>query len=510
MKNGSSDNNDEKLINLTSSANRASIAFATDEWFATAENLLNPRPPTFVPDLFCPQGKVMDGWETRRRRTAGHDWCVIKLGGELTEEEEGSSGGSCAAPDQNACMLSHIELDTAYFTGNQAPRVSVEAMKVKRPPRRGCDSDVQAAGQDCVNDDYLYDWMPGAATRLARGEGGKGVRGTGQSPASVRRALDACRAVARRSVPNNQGGEWITVLPMTKLQPGYEESRYHHFQISEEVKSQINELGGVTHLKLNYYPDGGVARIKVYGYLRTPFVERKQSDGLDAESATHSSTLPLPTVHPHNSSDKPPPSAQPHPYPELSSEVYGGQGLACSNRHYGVPSNLLRPYLGKDMGDGWETARHPDRPARVAKDPVTGLQDTSLLDWCLLKLGCGGAAAGEGGGVSRIIVDTRHFKGNYPESVTVDGCYADPETVSDEAVGNDENGCIEWFPLLTRTSLAADAEHEFLREHGHIANGRRGVTHIRISITPDGGLSRVRVYGSPAYKVVMNVPLSNL
>jgi allantoicase len=54
-------------IELTSSLLGARVIFATDEWFAIADNLLNPNPPTFDPNAYCSQGKVMDGWESRRR-----------------------------------------------------------------------------------------------------------------------------------------------------------------------------------------------------------------------------------------------------------------------------------------------------------------------------------------------------------------------------------------------------------------------------------------------------------
>ena len=65
-----------------------------------------------------------------------------------------------------------------------------------------------------------------------------------------------------------------------------------------------------------------------------------------------------------------PPSTLPHHHPELSCITYGGMGLECSNKHYGVPMNLIKVSLGKDMGDGWETARHRERSAVVTKDPV--------------------------------------------------------------------------------------------------------------------------------------------
>lgn len=426
----------------------------------------------------------MDGWETRRKRTEGHDWCVVKLG---CGDDDDSSG---------LMMIESVELDTAYFTGNQTPRVSIEAMKITRNE------------QDCNidNDDYLYNWMPGAISRLARG---KSFQGTGQSPDTIRRAHAACQAVALNTT-NQRSDAWITILPMVELQPGYEESRYHKFQLDDEAKQKVEEIGGVTHIRLNYYPDGGVARMKVWGYPVHPSSTSK----LTNNSQENFSRVAATVVHPHSStsSTNPPPSSKSYHQPELSSALHGGEGLACSNKHYGVPSNLIRTALGVDMGDGWETARHPHRPAVVTKDPVTGLQDSPLMDWAVLKLGMGGVVEKSGdsdskGGVERIIIDTRHFKGNFPESVSIDACHccsnlSDDVVCASAATDNDISiSAVEWFPLLKRTALSAHAEHEFLRDNGKmIVNGSRGVTHVRVSIYPDGGLSRVRIYGNPVTK----------
>eukprot|EP00804_Cyclotella_cryptica_P030495 CCRYP_008551-RA/>CCRYP_008551-RA protein AED:0.38 eAED:0.38 QI:0/0.5/0.33/1/0.5/0.66/3/383/474 len=463
---------------LSSSTAGAQILFATDEWFAAADNLLNPAPPTFVPDLYCEQGKVMDGWETRRKRSAGHDWCVLKLGSNGVRD-----GGEC-----NAYVIHSVDVDTAYFTGNQAPRISIEGMRVVRP--------LDSHSQQLENEDYLYAWMPGAISRLARGGG---TQGTGQSQSAIQEAMEACRRVALQTT-QGKSAEWIEILPMTPLRPGYEESRYHSFALRE----QMRQLGGVTHIKLNYFPDGGVARLRVWGqtFVSSPSLASSQTTTIvHSEHNKHA-----PRIHCHSSSG-PPPSSEAYPQPELSSTIHGGAGLACSNKHYGIPMNLLSPTLGKDMGDGWETARHPDRPPIVTKDPVTGLQDTPLLDWAVIKLGLGGAK--ESKGITRIIVDTRHFKGNFPESVKIDGCAS---SLSDELVchsaGKAESLDVEWFPLLNRVALVADAEHEFLRKDGFIENGTRAVTHLRVSIYPDGGLSRVRVYGEPSG--VESVPRSHL
>ena len=72
--------------------------------------MLKPHAAVFDPDAFCVQGKVMDGWESRRRRTAGFDWCVVRLG--LAGHVQG------------------IEIDTAWFTGNQTPAARVFAAHI--------------------------------------------------------------------------------------------------------------------------------------------------------------------------------------------------------------------------------------------------------------------------------------------------------------------------------------------------------------------------------------------
>ena len=129
-----------------------------------------------------------------------------------------------------------------------------------------------------------------------------------------------------------------------------------------------------------------------------------------------------------------------------------------------------------------------------------------MFDWAVLKLGYGGTKES---GISRIIVDTRHFKGNFPESVKIDGCAS---TLTDEAVcasaGKPNDASVKWFPLLNRVALVADAEHEFLKDAELIENAKRKVTHLRVSIYPDGGLSRVRIYGEPL--TVEKIPRSHL
>jgi allantoicase len=245
-----------------------------------------------------------------------------------------------------------MEVDTAYFTGNQTPRISVQGMRVLRPN----------SSNECSQDeDYLYTWMPGAVSRLARGGG---IQGTGQSVTTIQKAEEACRRVALEAT-NISTEEWLEILPMIPLKPGYEESRYHSFQITEDVKQKVQELGGITHLRLNYFPDGGVARLKIWGQIfqSTPMLPTGNN------IVQNKGARPAPRIYSHSSSGTPP-SSMPYSQPEISCSTHCGLGLECSNKHYGIPMNLLSPTLGKDMGDGWETARHPDRPPVVKKDPV--------------------------------------------------------------------------------------------------------------------------------------------
>lgn len=99
---------------LASRALGGSVSAANDELFAQRENLIRPEPPRFDPHDFGHKGKVYDGWETRRRRDEGHDWAIIRLG----------AGG----------IIHGVVVDTAFFTGNYPPQISVEAVSVEGYP----------------------------------------------------------------------------------------------------------------------------------------------------------------------------------------------------------------------------------------------------------------------------------------------------------------------------------------------------------------------------------------
>jgi len=250
--------------NLSDAQLGSRVIFATDEFFAVADNLLLRAEPQYDPNTYCAQGKVMDGWESRRRRLPGHDWCVIRLAYRGT--------------------IAGVELDTAFFTGNFTPAVSI-----------------QAADLSCYGTDMHDEWMPGSFDRFERGGG---IRGSKSSLELCAKAESACA---------NIGGDWKEILPLSKLNPGYAESRMHYFSISEALKRT-----SFTHIRLNYFPDGGVARLKVYGSVSVLFEKDYFSKYTEAD---------MPIV-------------------DLASMGLGGRGLACSNKHFGVPRNLLKPGRG--------------------------------------------------------------------------------------------------------------------------------------------------------------------
>jgi allantoicase len=167
---------------------------------------------------------------------------------------------------------------------------------------------------------------------------------------------------------------------------------------------------------------------------------------------------------------------------DLAAAANGGTVLRYSDAHYGEPKNLLRPGRGINMGDGWETARKKNRPAVLTVNTKDGLLAVPGSDWVVLSLG-------HLGDIERIEVDTHHFKGNFPESCFIEGGQA---TSPAEAL---DNHSIKWRPVLPRTKLRADAQHYF--ERGSIVTGPP-VNVIRLTMYPDGGISRLRIWGRKA------------
>ncbi|GAA3644373.1 allantoicase [Lentzea roselyniae] len=165
--------------------------------------------------------------------------------------------------------------------------------------------------------------------------------------------------------------------------------------------------------------------------------------------------------------------------PDLASRAVGGGVVWANDELFAERENLIKPaepvYQTYTFGhkgqiyDGWETRRR--REAGV--------------DQAVIRLGMPGVVRG-------IVVDTAFFKGNYPPFCWVEGAQADGYPSADEIT--------EWFPLVERSALKGDEKHFF-----DVAEDRR-VTHVRLTIDPDGGVARLRVHGEPIADPRLLVP----
>jgi len=316
-----------RFIDLAQPRLGAEVIEATDDFFAPKERLISPESPVFIPDKFDDHGKWMDGWESRRKRVAGHDHCIIRL---------------CAG------TIHGVDIDTSHFTGNYPPQASIEVCR--------SDSD------------------PGADT------------------------------------------QWLSLIPKTSLK-----GDSHHFL-------PVQDRGIWTHARLNIFPDGGVARLRVYGVAHCDWSVRGSDEWVD-----------------------------------LAAMVRGGRALDCNDMHFGHMSNLIAPGHGLNMGDGWETRRR--------REPGN--------DWVILKLG-------HPGQIHRVEVDTAFFKGNYPSKCSLHGLHA--PGASDEAITADSS---DWVEILPPVELGPDRMHLFEKEIVDAGT----VSHVRFDIYPDGGVSRLRLFG---------------
>lgn len=112
------------------------------------------------------------------------------------------------------------------------------------------------------------------------------------------------------------------------------------------------------------------------------------------------------------------------------------------------------------MGDGWETKRN---------------RTPNNIDWVIIRLA-------KIGTISKVVLDTKHFKGNYPDRFNLEGCLSEESFDADKA---------DWKELLPQLKLEADQEHQFSSE---IVNPGP-YSHVRLRIYPDGGVSRLRIFG---------------
>lgn len=269
-------------------------------------------------------------------------------------------------------------------------------------------------------------WMDGWESRRKRGPGNDwaivrlGQRGrlhgvdidtshfTGNYPPAA--SLEACDSVDDPG-PDTR---WHTVLPSVSLQ-----GNRHHYHA-------LHTLSACTHLRLQIYPDGGVARLRLYGR-----VERDWDD-IAADALL-----------------------------DLAAAGNGGLVSAANNEHFGAAASLLLPGRGLTMGDGWETRRR--------REPGH--------DWCIIALGHPGL-------IERVEVDTAHFKGNFPERCSLSGALVRGGTDASIATQS-----MFWPELMAPQLLQMDHVHTFAIDAG------AAVSHVRFNIFPDGGVSRLRLWG---------------
>ena len=202
----------------------------------------------------------------------------------------------------------------------------------------------------------------------------------GNQPSKV--SLDAC--FSKKKLPS-KNSKWVNILKKKSTKP----NSHHLFNIKN--KSIF------THVKLNIYPDGGVARIRIYGDMKINKLFSKKIIN-------------------------------------LTSILNGATPIACNNEHFGRAENVLAPGIGKNMGDGWETKRSRGKN----------------FDWLILKC----AAAGK---INKIQIDTHHFKGNYPHKCSLQAAYLNSKISAKSIVNKSKN----WKLLLNKVKLHAHKKHNF-------------------------------------------------
>jgi allantoicase len=227
-------------------------------------------------------------------------------------------------------------------------------------------------------------------------------------------SIDACRSANEMPEDNI---EWITILDSVSL---VQDSHHLH---------DIVDPGVYSHIRLNIYPDGGVARLRVYGEPQCDWDARDPLEIID-----------------------------------LAALEFGGRAVACSNQAFGSSMmSLGLPGRGINMGDGWETARR--------REPGN--------EWVILELGHAGA-------IKAVELDTAHYKGNFPDRASIQGGYLRGGTVDSLITQS-----MFWQDLLPEQKLEMDSISRFENELNDIG----AITHVRVNIIPDGGLSRVRLHG---------------
>jgi allantoicase len=285
------------LIDLAQPRLGTKVIYKTDDFFASANRIINPTEPVFKVGVFDKHGKWMDGWESRRKRTAGHDFIIIKLGKPGT--------------------IKKVDVDTSHFNGNQPAMISIE----------GANSNSNKINQ--------LNWQP---------------------------------LLSKKKTKANS---------------------HHYFT--------VNSNKVFTHIKFNIFPDGGVARLRLYG------------------SIAKSNKLKNKKIN-------------------LASLLDGSSVIACNNEHFGKAENILAPGKAKNMGDGWETRRRRGKG----------------FDWLILN-------SLDGKEIDKIEISTHHFKGNFPSHCSLQATYLPNSKNSKQIV----KSSTKWKYLLKDAKLSANKVHVF-------------------------------------------------
>lgn len=230
-------------------------------------------------------------------------------------------------------------------------------------------------------------------------------------------SLDACFMEGYPSPAELIAARWTEILPPEPLEGD-----------SLNVFALESDLAFYTHLRLNIYPDGGVARLRVHGEVVPDWGRLAHRGEID-----------------------------------LAGVENGGRVIACSDMFFGNRHNLILPGPSLGMHDGWETKRR--------REPGH--------DWAIVRLG-------RRGRLERAEVDTSHFKGNAPGSCVLEGCDV-ARSMRDEPTAESLS---DWREILPQTALLPHTRHQFdeLAAEGPF-------THVRLSIYPDGGVARLRLFG---------------
>src|SRR5262252_580220 len=310
------------LVDLASERLGAAVVVANDEFFGPKESLIRPGPAVWREGEYTERGKWMDGWETRRRRDTGdHDWCIVRLGARGTVRGvdvdtsffRGNFPESCAIDGCDIGGLPPIDALTradwrelvprSALTGDSHNLMAVDAARPATHLRLRIFPDGGVARLR-VYGDVVADWerlrergdvdlaavehgamvvacsdmffgsrhnliMPGDATHMGDGWETKRRRGPGYDWTIVRLGAEGTIRrveVDTRHFKGNAPGacsidgsrdqqNWEELLPRTPLQP-------HTRHLFEK---ELISIGSVTYARLNIFPDGGVARLRLFG-----------------------------------------------------------------------------------------------------------------------------------------------------------------------------------------------------------------------------------------------------